>query len=153
MHEYIATSAAQWGADQELEACCEWLDDTDCDDSQEAAKDLRAAPAEEAGVEVTDEDRNNPSWHELWYFVHEEHGIDSNPALVVAVVRAALERWGPTHPRPIPVGERLPTEADCDRHGRCWLFDTHDEVWLLDQYGPLSANEFWLPAAAIPLPQ
>jgi hypothetical protein len=23
--EYIATQAAQWGADQELEACCEWL--------------------------------------------------------------------------------------------------------------------------------
>jgi hypothetical protein len=24
--EGIATRAAQWGADQELEACCEWLD-------------------------------------------------------------------------------------------------------------------------------
>jgi hypothetical protein len=24
-HTYIATQAAQWGADQELEACCEWL--------------------------------------------------------------------------------------------------------------------------------
>ena len=23
---YIATQAAQWGADQELEACCEWLE-------------------------------------------------------------------------------------------------------------------------------
>jgi hypothetical protein len=23
--EYIATQAAQWGADQELEGCCEWL--------------------------------------------------------------------------------------------------------------------------------
>ena len=23
---YIATQAARWGADQELEACCEWLD-------------------------------------------------------------------------------------------------------------------------------
>ena len=23
--DYIATQAAQWGADQELEACCEWL--------------------------------------------------------------------------------------------------------------------------------
>ena len=23
---YLATQAAQWGADQELEACCEWLD-------------------------------------------------------------------------------------------------------------------------------
>ena len=23
---YVATEAAQWGADQELEACCEWLE-------------------------------------------------------------------------------------------------------------------------------
>ena len=23
---YLATQAARWGADQELEACCEWLD-------------------------------------------------------------------------------------------------------------------------------
>jgi hypothetical protein len=27
--EYIANCAAQWGADQELEACCEWLQDPD----------------------------------------------------------------------------------------------------------------------------
>ena len=26
---YIATQAARWGADQELEACCEWLQDPD----------------------------------------------------------------------------------------------------------------------------
>jgi hypothetical protein len=25
--DYIATAASQWGADQELEACCEWLKD------------------------------------------------------------------------------------------------------------------------------
>ena len=23
--DYVATEAAQWGADQELDACCEWL--------------------------------------------------------------------------------------------------------------------------------
>jgi hypothetical protein len=27
--EYIANCAAQWGADIELEACCEWLQDPD----------------------------------------------------------------------------------------------------------------------------
>jgi len=26
---YLATQAARWGADQELEACCEWLQDPD----------------------------------------------------------------------------------------------------------------------------
>jgi hypothetical protein len=40
---HIATRAAQWGADQELEACCGWLENVDCDDPQETAKLLRAA--------------------------------------------------------------------------------------------------------------
>jgi hypothetical protein len=39
----ICAKAAQWGADQELEACCEWLEDVDCEDPQETAKHLRAA--------------------------------------------------------------------------------------------------------------
>jgi len=39
----LCTQAAQWGADQELEACVEWLDDTDCEDPQEVAQRLRAA--------------------------------------------------------------------------------------------------------------
>jgi hypothetical protein len=39
----VATLAAQWGADQELEACCGWLENVDCDDPQETAKLLRAA--------------------------------------------------------------------------------------------------------------
>jgi len=40
---YLTTKAAQWGADQELEACVNWLDDTDCEDPQEVAQHLRAA--------------------------------------------------------------------------------------------------------------
>jgi hypothetical protein len=28
--EFIATRAAQWGADQELEACCEWVSQWRC---------------------------------------------------------------------------------------------------------------------------
>ena len=40
----IATQAARWGADQELEACCEWLEDADLDDSQKVSwVNLRAA--------------------------------------------------------------------------------------------------------------
>jgi hypothetical protein len=39
---FLTTRAAQWGADQELEACCEWLENVDCDDPQETAKLLRA---------------------------------------------------------------------------------------------------------------
>ena len=36
---YLATQAAQWGADQELEACITWV----AIESLEAAKELRAA--------------------------------------------------------------------------------------------------------------
>jgi len=43
LYDYIIEQAAQWGAGQELEACCEWLEDVDCDDPQETAKRLRAA--------------------------------------------------------------------------------------------------------------
>ena len=35
----LATQAARWGADQELEACCEWIRDTD---GYDAALGLRA---------------------------------------------------------------------------------------------------------------
>jgi len=36
----VARQAAQWGADQELEACCQWLD---FNHSASAARNLRAA--------------------------------------------------------------------------------------------------------------
>jgi len=41
----IADRAAQWGADQELEACCEWLNAVSIDDCdlEPIADDLRAA--------------------------------------------------------------------------------------------------------------
>jgi hypothetical protein len=40
--EHIATRAAQWGADQELEACCEWLDGNN-PHTDAVISDLRAA--------------------------------------------------------------------------------------------------------------
>jgi hypothetical protein len=33
----VFSLAAQWGADQELEACVEWLEDADLDDSQKVS--------------------------------------------------------------------------------------------------------------------
>ena len=40
---YIATQAAQWGSDQELEACCEWLVNALSEDPQEVSQELRTA--------------------------------------------------------------------------------------------------------------
>jgi hypothetical protein len=42
--EHIATLAAQWGADQELEACCEWLKAYDYDEvGRQLAEVMHAA--------------------------------------------------------------------------------------------------------------
>jgi hypothetical protein len=42
--EYIVNEAARWGADQELEACCEWLEAYDYDEvGRQLAELLRAA--------------------------------------------------------------------------------------------------------------
>jgi hypothetical protein len=40
---HIATQAAQWGADQELEACCEWLHWQNLATHSELIPSLRAA--------------------------------------------------------------------------------------------------------------
>jgi hypothetical protein len=42
LHVHVANQAAQWGADQELEACCEWLNGGSKIDYDTAAS-LRAA--------------------------------------------------------------------------------------------------------------
>jgi hypothetical protein len=41
--QYFATQAAQWGADQELEACCEWLHWQNLATHSELIPSLRAA--------------------------------------------------------------------------------------------------------------
>jgi hypothetical protein len=73
--------------------------------------------------------------------------------------RAVLARWGrpADAPRPIPVAERLPTEADCDAEGRCWFLSPRFLTWSLET-PPVAQTRgigrfFWLPAAAIPLPE
>jgi hypothetical protein len=39
--QFIADQAAQWGANQELEACCEWIEDFNC--SKRFTTELRTA--------------------------------------------------------------------------------------------------------------
>ena len=54
--KHIATQAARWGADQELEACCEWTRDSDGHDAALALRaDRRPKPLslkEQAQVEL-----------------------------------------------------------------------------------------------------
>jgi hypothetical protein len=44
--EHIATRAAQWGADTELEACCAWLKEWQEDKHAGGIENLRAALAQ-----------------------------------------------------------------------------------------------------------
>jgi hypothetical protein len=43
LSKYIAICSAQWGADQELEACCEWLEKQKLCHHRELIPQLRAA--------------------------------------------------------------------------------------------------------------
>jgi hypothetical protein len=60
--KHVATQAAQWGADQELRACCEWLEAYDYDEvGRQLAELLRSARrpkpptlAEQAKAELDD---------------------------------------------------------------------------------------------------
>jgi hypothetical protein len=57
------------------------------------------------------------------------------------------------HPAPVPAGERLPGEGDCDAEGRCW-FITYDDAWLMEDrtYAINAGRSHWLPHWALPLP-
>jgi hypothetical protein len=41
--DWFANQAARWGAEMELEACCEWLFSSLCEDPQEVSQELRTA--------------------------------------------------------------------------------------------------------------
>lgn len=84
------------------------------------------------------------------------------------LVRRALKRLdaleSTTHPAPVPVGERLPGEGDCDAEGMCWWFEVEDyfgcdlPCWTFTNakktWGsvpPITVTH-WLPHWALPLP-
>jgi hypothetical protein len=55
------------------------------------------------------------------------------------------------------VSERLPTDADCDEHGRCWAWNPESLWWdyWLPKFINMNAGDpytHWLPGDAIPRP-
>jgi hypothetical protein len=78
---YLATEAAQWGADQELKACCEWLvSEGWFKYEHEAVEDLRTARRPKP---LSLKERALQAW------VCVEAGTDDQTAM--AVIRRALE--------------------------------------------------------------
>jgi hypothetical protein len=78
--ESIATRAAQWGADQELEACCEWLHWQNLATHPELIPSLRAARRPKP---PSLKERALQAWAAV------EAGTDDQTAM--AVIRRALE--------------------------------------------------------------
>jgi hypothetical protein len=139
------------------------------DDIVGAMNRARAALAEGAGVGPSDKEllelmpqqmRDNlaAASRELGQLAGTAAGIHrvifNTDALDYA--RAVLARYG-THPRPIPVAERLPTEADLDAEGRCWWYSPARRKCKADWWEFATSvavgDTHWLPAAAIPLPE
>ena len=55
LQRYIANQAAQWGADQELEACCEWAQGyAECGDSLRAARRPKPPSLKEQAYDALD---------------------------------------------------------------------------------------------------
>jgi hypothetical protein len=115
----------------------------------------RTALAEGDGVAVTDEELDEV------FFKHcltEDFANDYVDCVGFReVARAMLKRYGTTHPRPIPVAERLPTAADCDSGGQCWWYSPAKGECKTDSWefaaSAAIGDTHWLPAAAIPLPE
>jgi hypothetical protein len=153
--------------------CAELLDELDFQTSHHEIKDLkaraRAALAEGDGVGPSDEELDKTLFQALDEYMRQKSpfgGPTDQKQLDRAKARAVLARYG-SHPRPIPVAERLPTEADCDAKGKVWTTDydprlVYSPEWNMTSLPPQSNFSeayfwrnvrYWLPAAAIPLPE
>ena len=112
---------------------------------------------------LTQPEAEGPTDEELDSFLVDvacQHGnVYYSDPLILA--HAVLTRWGRPAAQPVAVSERLPSAADCDEQGRCWLggrqMGSGTPTWLLGY--PAWAerfpdvHRFWLPANALPTPE
>ena len=94
----VANRSAKWGADQELEACCEWIRGWYGSGCGELINGLRAArrptpkppePPSEKEIEQFLESIRIP-----WILEQISRATPPGPDFDVVIVRAALEKWG-----------------------------------------------------------
>jgi hypothetical protein len=86
---YIATQAARWGADQELEACCLWLGAGRRENLSQVIA-LRAA--------LDQPEPEGPTQRQLLQLAAEFWPVNGEPTQAIPFARAVLARWG----RPTP---------------------------------------------------
>jgi hypothetical protein len=125
------------------------------------AAEARAALAQFEPQGPTDEEIDD--WHgrcaDLTRVGEADHywAFDLRHVEVADVVRAALRRWGRPAIEPVPVSQRLPGPEDCDAKGRCWLWNSYENMWDLIDLKYRVQAEFphgthWLPHWALPVP-
>ena len=86
IYDYIIEKAAQWGADQELKACCEWLFTEDYD---VAPVRLRAARRPKPKTKSPTDKELCEYYTKMYYKSPDRQG----PEAQVFALRAVLEHW------------------------------------------------------------
>jgi hypothetical protein len=80
--EYLATYFAQWGADQELDACCEWIDNEtiESDSGLFLRATRRPKSVKQQALEIITNNINSSEWSDVTFTEGE-----------VAIIRRAVE--------------------------------------------------------------
>ena len=167
----IATQAANWGADQELEASLEWLEQEGYLDARRSLRNSRRPKPPSLKEQPVAE---GPSDEELWTMYdemrREQRGRNHGDwDWVRDYARTVLAKWGHPTPQPVAVSERLPGPGDVNEDGEVWIIeegysyalgDTGDYDWEPHRIVLRSIGEFdakngrtWLPANALPTPE
>jgi hypothetical protein len=137
---------------------------------------LEVAPAElvdRARTALAEGDGVGPTLEQVNDLCEEhEFGVEGYESVecLQGLINDAIARYGTTHPRPVPVAERLPEPEDClgrpfeeTDAGYCWWWFPEREEWCFADaviwragsyrnWTPTSATH-WLPHHALPVPQ
>ena len=121
LEPYLVAKAAQWGADQELDACCEWIPKATPWDAEQ----LRAARRPEP-PSLKPRTNNQTDWRELCvqlYAALEAHGTTWSDEVLLDRVGTALRLA-----QPEPESPSLKEEALAALHGADDQGLTHEHV-------------------------
>ena len=84
--------------------------------------------------------------------------LSPDDCLLVNQARAALAQ-PESAVVPVPVSDRMPEDADVNKFGQVWWFDSPEDNWILDtceegdlEWLNLTRYTHWLPCTAIPTP-
>jgi hypothetical protein len=91
------------------------------------------------------------------HFYGDQAAADMGAEDDLRTARAVFARWGRPAIEPVSGSERLPGPEDCDAEGRCWWWNSYENMWDLIDLEYRVRAEFphsthWLPRWALPVP-